>query len=75
MKKLMEAIKSLGIKFAIKQIRAKKDKILTGLNKKIDIPLISEKEERQLLEGVWSLIDDVLKEVEDDSSTSKQMDR
>ena len=66
MKKLMEAIKNLGIKFAIKQIRAKKDKILTGLNKKIDIPLIGEKEERQLLEGIWSLIDDVLKEVEND---------
>ena len=55
------------MKFAIKQIRSKKDKILDGINKKLDIPLLSEKDEKELLEGVWSLIDDVLLEVENES--------
>ncbi len=61
----------MGMKFAIGQIRSKKDHILDGINKKMDLPLLSESDERELLDGIWSLIDDVLEEiVEDDSKVS-----
>jgi hypothetical protein len=37
----------------------------------MDLPLLSESDERELLDGIWSLIDDVLEEiVEDDSKVS-----
>ena len=66
MSKFLKAIKALGLKFALKQIRSKKDSILDGINKKLDLPLLNEKEEKELLEGIWGLIDDVLVEVEKD---------
>lgn len=58
------------MKFAVGQIRSKKDQILSGINKKLDIPLLSEKDERDLLEGVWALIDDVLLEIQNDTEVS-----
>ena len=59
------------MKFAIGQIRSKKDQILDGINKKMDLPLLNEADERELLDGIWSLIDDVLDEIiEDDSEVS-----
>ena len=67
MKKFLKAIKNLGLKFTLKQIRAKKDKILDGINKKMDLPLLNESEERELLEGIWDLFDEMLIEVEDES--------
>ena len=60
----------MGMKFAVGQIRSKKDQILSGINKKLDIPLLSEKDERDLLEGVWALIDDVLLEIQNDTEVS-----
>ena len=67
MNKFLKAIKNLGLKFALKQIRSKKDKILDGINKKMDLPLLNEKEERELLDGIWGLFDDMLVEVENES--------
>jgi|TARA_Y100000310_G_scaffold490_2_gene566 hypothetical protein len=70
MTKFLEMLKRMGMKFAVGQIRSKKDQILSGINKKLDIPLLSEKDERDLLEGVWALIDDVLLEIQNDTEVS-----
>lgn len=71
MKKFLEAIKAMGTTFAIKQIRSRKEEIIKKINAKLDIPLLSEKDEKALLEGIWSLIDEVLEDVSNDSSTAK----
>jgi hypothetical protein len=60
----------MGMKFAISQIRSKKDQILNGINKKMDLPLLNESDERELLDGIWSLIDDVLIEIQDAAEDS-----
>jgi hypothetical protein len=33
------------------------------MNKKIDIPFLDEKDEKELLEGIWSAIEDALNEM------------
>ena len=70
MKKFLAMLKKMGMKFAISQIRSKKDQILNGINKKMDLPLLNESDERELLDGIWSLIDDVLIEIQDAAEDS-----
>lgn len=54
MDKLLKVIQNL----AIKMVLSNKDKIITEMNKKINIPFASEKDEQELLEGIWELLED-----------------
>jgi len=71
MKKFLEAIKTIGMTFAIKQIRLRKEEIIKKINARLDFPYINEKQEEAMLEGIWSMIDEVLEDVSNDSSTTK----
>jgi len=59
MNKLMKVIHGM----AVKMILSQKDKIIEHLNKKIDLPFLNEEEEKELMEGVWSAIEDGVKSV------------
>jgi len=54
MNKILKVIQNL----AIKMVLSNKDKIITEMNKKINIPFASEKDEQELLEGIWELLED-----------------
>ena len=54
MKKLMAILE----KMAAKMILSKKDKIIAAMNKKIDIPFASEQDEKEILEGLWSVVEE-----------------
>tara|TARA_R100000152_G_scaffold17182_1_gene8717 strand:- start:858 stop:1043 length:186 start_codon:yes stop_codon:yes gene_type:complete len=58
MDKLMAVLK----KMAVKMVLGQKEKIIIGLNKKLDIPFMSEADEKELLEGLWSTIEDAVNE-------------
>ena len=58
MNKLLNVIKGLAVKMVLGQ----KEKIIAGLNKKLDIPFMSEADEKELLEGLWSTIEDAVNE-------------
>ena len=58
MNKLLNVLKSL----AVKMILGQKDKIIANMNKKIDVPFMSEKDEAELLEGVWEVVEEAVKE-------------
>ena len=49
-------------KMAVKMVLGQKDKIIEGLNKKLDVPFMSEADEKELLEGLWSTIEDAVNE-------------
>lgn len=49
-------------KMAVKMVLGQKDKIIAGLNKKLDVPFMSEKDEKEMLEGLWTIIEDAVKE-------------
>ena len=38
-----------------------KEEILTELNKSIDIPIISEKTERAILEAIWGVVESIIR--------------
>ena len=40
-----------------------KEKVLKALNDAVDVPIISEKTEAKILEGVWSTVSEVLVKV------------
>ena len=58
MSKLMLILK----KMAVKMVLGQKDKIIADLNKKLDVPFMSEKDEKEMLEGLWTIIEDAVKE-------------
>ena len=60
MDKLMKVFGSLLPKIAKKLILSKKDKILTEMNKKLDIPFADEEDERKILEGIWATLEEAL---------------
>ena len=43
-------------------ILSKKDKIIAAMNKKIDIPFASEEDEKEILEGLWVVVEDAVKD-------------
>ena len=49
-------------KLAVKMVLGQKDKIIEGLNKKLYVPFMSEADEKELLEGLWSTIEDAVNE-------------
>ena len=54
----MGIIKKIGAKM----ILGKKDQIITELNAKLDLPFLNEKDEKELLEGLWETIEEVVGE-------------
>jgi len=58
MNKLMAILEKL----AAKMILSKKDKIIAAMNKKIDIPFASEKDEQEILEGLWTVVEDAIQD-------------
>ena len=49
-------------KMAVKMVLGQKEKIIAGLNKKLDVHFMSEADEKEMLEGLWSIIEDAVKE-------------
>ena len=67
MGKFAKLFEKLIKKYAIQFLKSKKDETITKWNKKIDLPLLNEKDEKELLEGLWNLVEDTI----DDTSTTK----
>ena len=56
----MNKILAVLNKLAVKMVLAKKDIIITQMNKKINIPFASEADEKELLEGIWELLEEAI---------------
>ena len=54
MNKLLVVIQNI----AMKMVLSRKDDIIAEMNKKINIPLASEEDEKELLEGIWELLEE-----------------
>ena len=68
MKKLVKWIKGYALTYAKSYLKTNKEQIIVKLNKKIDLPVLSEKQEGKLLEAVY----DVVLEVFDDSDSASK---
>jgi len=54
MNKILIVIQNLAVKLVL----SNKDKIIAEMNKKFDIPWASEDDEKELLDGLWELLED-----------------
>jgi len=60
MERLMKVFQGILPKLAKKLILSKKDIIIDKMNKKMDLPLLDEDDERELLEGAWEALEEAL---------------
>ena len=60
MERLMKIFQGILPKLAKKLILSKKDVIIANMNKKMDLPLLDEDDERELLEGAWEALEEAL---------------
>tara|TARA_Y100001963_G_scaffold132853_1_gene191896 strand:+ start:66 stop:248 length:183 start_codon:yes stop_codon:yes gene_type:complete len=49
-------------KYAIKYVKSKKEEFIAKANKKINIPLLDEKDEKEILEGIWGFVEELVDE-------------
>ena len=68
MKKLVEWIKGYALTYAKSYLKTNKEQIIAKLNKKVDLPVLSEKQEGKLFEALY----DVVLEVFDDSDSASK---
>ena len=53
MKKLTNFLKGFAIDYVIKYLTNNKDEVVAKLNKEIDLPILSEKQEKDLLDAIY----------------------
>ena len=53
MKKLTNFLKNFAIDYVIKYLIDNKEEVVTKLNKEINLPILSEKQEKDLLEAIY----------------------
>ena len=63
MKTFIKKFKTVCINYVIGLLQANKKELAKNLASKIDIPLISEKDEIELAEGILSVVEDVIKDL------------
>ena len=53
MKKLTDFLKGFAIDYVIKYLTDNKDEVVKKLNKEINLPILSESQEKELLEAIY----------------------
>ena len=53
MKKLTDFLKGFAIDYVIKYLTDNKDEVVAKLNKEINVPILNEKQEKQLLDAIY----------------------
>ena len=53
MKKLTDFLKGFAIDYVIKYLTDNKDEVVAKLNKELDIPILSESQEKKLLDAIY----------------------
>ena len=53
MKKLTNFLKNFAIDYVIKYLSDNKDEVVEKLNKEINLPILNEKQEKELLDAIY----------------------
>jgi len=53
MKKLTDFLKNFAIDYVIKYLVANKEEVVSKLNKEINVPILNEKQEKELLDAIY----------------------
>ncbi len=58
--KFTKILKKLALKFLFDALDKNKDKVITSINKKLNLPFMSEKDEKELFEAIYELLETIL---------------
>ena len=61
MKKLTDFLKNFAIDYVIKYLTDNKDEVVAKLNKEINVPILNEKQEKELLDAIYDTTVTVVK--------------
>ena len=68
-------IKKLALKFLFDALDKNKDKVIASINKKLNLPLMDEQDERELFEAIYELLETILVYAIVDKTGSKNAKR
>ena len=70
--KFAKIIKKLALKFLFDALDKNKDKVIASINKKLNLPWMSEKDEAELFEAIYELLESVLVDAIVEKSDAKK---
>ena len=73
--KFANIIKKLALKFLFDALDKNKDKVIASINKKLNLPLMNEQDERELFEAIYELLETILVDAIVDITGSKNAKR
>ena len=73
--KFANIIKKLALKFLFDALDKNKDKVISSINKKLNLPLMDEQDERELFEAIYELLETILVDAIVDKTGSKNAKR
>ena len=69
--KFTKILKKLALKFLFDALDKNKDKVITSINKKLNLPFMSEKDEKELFEAIYELLEPILVDTVVEKTESK----
>ena len=69
--KFAKIIKKLALKFLFDALDKNKDKVIASINKKLNFPFMSEKDEKELFEAIYELLETILVDTVVEKTESK----
>ena len=69
--KFTKILKKLALKFLFDALDKNKDKVITSINKKLNLPFMSEKDEKELFEAIYELLETILVDTVVEKTESK----
>ena len=69
--KFTKILKKLALKFLFDALDKIKDKVITSINKKLNLPFMSEKDEKELFEAIYELLETILVDTVVEKTESK----
>ena len=60
MNKLLKFMQKFAMDYVLKHLRVNKDQVIIALNKKIDMPILNEAQEKELIDAVYEVVLDVV---------------
>ena len=73
--KFANIIKKLALKFLFDALDKNKDKVISSINKKLNLPLMDEQDERELFEAIYELLETILVDAIVEKTGSKNAKR
>ena len=60
MKKLGDFLQKFALDYVVKYLKGNKPEVIKAVNKKVNLPILNEKQEAELMEAIYEVVIDVV---------------